>query len=220
MRLIALALAWSVGIGAAMAQTVPNEEGPPFAGLFYAVDARAMSDLPSDPLAFDEPPPVRLTGELVWWDGTACEAWTAQALPPLDVVLTDPAIADLLMPPVGEPGMFTDHRIGETFAISCAEGGVVATVVQIDDRVLVDVRPDLGRYVVIERELLYEDVVALQRTLTAAGFEPGPVDGSMGPRTRGAVAVYAQWRLSLDSHPGRGVVTSNLIDGMSFSALD
>lgn len=192
---------------------------PPFAGQFFAVDVRPITDLPTRPTGIDPPVPVRLADDLRWWDGTTCDGWSARGLPALDTVLGDPALADLLIGPVGEPGMFQDHRRGDTFAIDCQDRAV-ATVVRIDDRVLVDVHPELGQYVVIERELLYEDVVRLQRLLAEAGFDPGPADGDMGPRTRDAVARYAAWRLDDTAPPSTGVVTSNLLDGLSFSAHD
>jgi hypothetical protein len=58
-------------------------------------------------------------------------------------------------------------------------------------------------------------VLGVQRRLRALGFDPGPLDGKMGPRTRKAIVAYQRARgLSADGRP-----TGGLLDRLEVSAL-
>lgn len=53
------------------------------------------------------------------------------------------------------------------------------------------------------------DVRWLQRQLNARGYDPGPIDGRVGPRTRAAIARYqAAQGLPVTGSPGRDVAAS------------
>jgi hypothetical protein len=55
--------------------------------------------------------------------------------------------------------------------------------------------------------LARHDVAELQRLLAALGFDPGPIDGAAGPRTREAVMRYQEARgLSATGAPDRGLL--------------
>jgi len=55
-----------------------------------------------------------------------------------------------------------------------------------------------------------ELVAAAQRVLASLGFDPGPADGMMGPRTQGAIAAFQR---------GRGLPPTGLLDGPTIAAL-
>jgi peptidoglycan hydrolase-like protein with peptidoglycan-binding domain len=53
---------------------------------------------------------------------------------------------------------------------------------------------------VLPNQLAEEDIRALQRALSVLGYEPGPFDGLMGNKTRGALSAYLRDRgMTLDS---------------------
>ena len=52
--------------------------------------------------------------------------------------------------------------------------------------------------------------MSIQRSLSSLGYDPGPIDGLMGPRTHGAIAAYEKAR-GWDSS---GTVSSRLRDGL------
>jgi hypothetical protein len=52
-----------------------------------------------------------------------------------------------------------------------------------------------------------EDVATIQRSLTALGHSPGPVDGIIGPRTRAAIKSYQRSQgLTVDGFATQGLV--------------
>ena len=53
-----------------------------------------------------------------------------------------------------------------------------------------DVRDDAGRATDVQPVRAREDIRILQLRLRDAGFDPGPFDGIMGPKTRSALAQY------------------------------
>jgi S1-C subfamily serine protease len=55
-----------------------------------------------------------------------------------------------------------------------------------------------------------ELLAAVQRVLASLGFDPGPPDGMMGPRTQGAIAAFQR---------ERGLPPTGLLDGATIAAL-
>lgn len=55
-----------------------------------------------------------------------------------------------------------------------------------------------------------EALAAVQRALAALGYDPGPADGQIGPRTQGAIAAFQR---------DRGLPPSGLLDGQTLQAL-
>ncbi|HET8726394.1 MAG TPA: peptidoglycan-binding domain-containing protein [Alphaproteobacteria bacterium] len=193
----------------------------PTAGLhgdFTVVAHRPFDGPPTDPVPAPRPG-IRFGETLTWFDGRTCPEWTVEA-PEGSAVpgASDPVLSDLRIPPVGEPGMFHDHRRNQLLRFFC-RGELFAELVRADDRVLYAEDPAARRYVVLERPLPRAEIRELQRLLTMAGFDAGPADGVMGPRTREAVAAYAQWRGAVRRFE-TGVVTENLLEGVGFSATD
>src|SRR5690606_14588962 len=89
---------------------------------------------------------------LQWLDGRSCEQWAAgptraAGAPSAD----DPALSDLQIPPVGEPGMFEDHRVNYTIEITC-DGQPLARLLQVDERVLVLTAAGGAAYSIFERQ--------------------------------------------------------------------
>lgn len=54
-------------------------------------------------------------------------------------------------------------------------------------------------------------VASVQKALRAVGFDPGPVDGLVGPRTRSAVRAYQEAR----GLPQDGVITKTLLASLA-----
>lgn len=74
---------------------------------------------------------------------------------------------------------------------TCAEVGVALTYLDVVRGALVDVErlgwfPPAPPPEEIAARLDASDIAVLQARLTALGYDPGPVDGAVGPRTRGA----------------------------------
>lgn len=55
-----------------------------------------------------------------------------------------------------------------------------------------------------------ETVAAAQRALAALGYDPGPADGQIGPRTQAAIALFQR---------ERGLAETGVLDGTTLSAL-
>ncbi len=70
---------------------------------------------------------------------------------------------------------------------------------------------DPARLELSDRDL----VLAVQQALRDAGFDPGPPDGLMGPRTRAAIAAYqAEHALPVDRRPSRDLLAHLLGAGV------
>jgi peptidoglycan hydrolase-like protein with peptidoglycan-binding domain len=54
--------------------------------------------------------------------------------------------------------------------------------------------------------LTREEIVELQNKLKVAGFDPGPVDGVLGPRTGAAAQKYADARKLSDAEPSKNLL--------------
>lgn len=68
--------------------------------------------------------------------------------------------------------------------------------------------PLVGSWPVWERPLSFAERVELQRLLDARGFDPGPADGIIGPRTRHALRRYQQGEyLPPDGFPTHALLT-------------
>lgn len=56
----------------------------------------------------------------------------------------------------------------------------------------------------------------VQQALNDKGFDPGPIDGIMGPRTRSAIKSYEKQQ----NMPADGALTAKVLDGLGVQASD
>jgi peptidoglycan hydrolase-like protein with peptidoglycan-binding domain len=57
---------------------------------------------------------------------------------------------------------------------------------------------------------------SVQQALNDKGFDPGPIDGIMGPRTRSAIRSYEKQQ----NMPANGALTAKVLDGLGVQAAD
>jgi hypothetical protein len=201
--------------GPAFAQVVPPAG---LEGRYQAVAYRPYGDATAERVPSPRPE-VSFGRTLRWLDGRNCDNWTVEAPEGAPAPGTaDPVLSDVHLPPAGEPGMFPDNRRNQLLRFFC-DGALLGELVRVDERVLYAEDPAERRYVVLERPLGREAVATLQKLLNEAGFDAGPADGIMGNRTRAAIGDYARSRGAAFAFE-TGIASSNLLDGLRFSAGD
>lgn len=211
----ALLAAGLLAPAAAVASADPVHPTSGLHGEFIVVDQRAKDGgTPDDPV--EDPSSITFGETVTWYDGRSCMPWSAEATAGEPAVTSDPLLSDLWVPPVGEIGMFEDHRRGQTVEIVC-DGETFGELVIVDDRVLYV--EEANGYVILERPLEAEAARELQWSLNRAGHDAGPEDGAVGPQTRAAVADYAV-RRGAEPADRVGVVTENILEGVGFTATD
>lgn len=85
----------------------------------------------------------------------------------------------------------------------------------IDDRVVVATTSGAeDHYVILEKPLPDVEALVFERSLGAAGFDPGAVDGVIDPATRAAVAAFAEAHGAMFRFE-TGVITRNLLDALT-----
>ncbi|MEQ9814212.1 MAG: peptidoglycan-binding domain-containing protein [Azospirillaceae bacterium] len=183
---------------------------PPFGGIFVVVDARPIDGTGGGAVDFlgEE---VIFANQLEWLGERRCETWNAEQNVDLGWAREDPAMIDLFPPsaraaPDDDPIVSVEGNMW----LSC-DGSPLAALIRVDNRVLVLVDQDRGTFWLLERPVHDEDARPIQRALNEAGYDAGPVDGDLGPRTRTAIAAYLADRLELGAPPGQGVVTERLM---------
>ena len=74
---------------------------------------------------------------------------------------------------------------------------------EIDDEVMIDrVAAEKTNYEAVKRER--ERVIAIQQSLAAAGYDPGPTDGLNGTKTKAAIQAYQRfYHLRIDGVPSQ-----------------
>jgi len=205
-RLSTGACALLLAIPGAMAQSLWDT--PPFGGIFVVVDSRPIDGAGSGAADFlgEE---VIFANQLEWLGERRCETWNAEENGDLGWAREDPAMLDLF-PPAATTETEPAPPEGQTMWLSC-DGSPLAALIRVDNRVLVLVDQDRGTFWLLERPVHDEDARPIQRALNEAGYDAGPVDGDLGPRTRTAIAAYLTDRLELGAPPGQGVVTERLM---------
>jgi hypothetical protein len=142
---------------------------------------------------------------LAWLDGRFCDDWSLAALDLAPLEVFDPMLSDL------QTGA-ADGRVNLGIEVRCA-GGRFASLLKVDERVLVTPYLNGAWHVVLERPPTAAEVTALQHALAREGLDPGPADGIMRARTREALSAYAE-RLGAAYRFANGVVTESLLEAV------
>jgi hypothetical protein len=120
--------------------------------------------------------------------------------------LPDHGAARLIVPAgAGGPAFLAFRNFGVIARYNNAESYVIG-IGHLSDRVAGG-PPLRGRFPPDATGLTLEDRKALQRGLAAAGFDPGGVDGVIGPGTEAAIAGYQRSAgLTVTGRPSRGLL--------------
>lgn len=189
------------------------------AGKYEVVGVRRASDVAVTLASQDDDRLRRLVGTHTsiggsnrWYDDRLCPQSLKLAGAAGSVVnLDDPNLSDLKV----VPGP-TDARVNRSLSTDCGARPIssIAHVVQIDGRVLVERALNSTAYVIMEAPLDLATARRVEDGLARAGFDPGPVDGTIDERTRRAVALYANAKGAAFAFD-RGVITNNVLTALT-----
>lgn len=150
---------------------------------------------------------------LEWLDGTTCDAWSATVRGEPVMALDDPNLSDIQLAPDG----IEDARLNRSLTLACG-AREVASVLQVDRRVLVVRSPSGLTHLVLERVPRLAEIDTAIEGLTGLG---------LFAETAGATDMDTGWRRALAVHAAqlgaryafaRGVLTENLFAVLSDQA--
>jgi hypothetical protein len=125
---------------------------------------------------------------LNWLSGTSLFLGILTSLPPGHIHITAPiSAAAPLRTIIAEAGAKAAAEAVASTAVDTVAGWLTSGAKERDGK-----RQEVERW--IRAELLRGDTKALQAALRTAGYDPGPIDGIMGPRTLAAGRAYSDQR--------------------------
>ena len=155
---------------------------------------------------------VSVGGSNRWYDDRICpSSIRIVSAAGSTVNLDDPNLSDLRVAPGPNDG-----RVNRALSMDCGARPISSIIhlVQIDGRVVVERALNSSAYVILEAPLDAGTARRLEDGLAKAGFDPGPVDGTVDERTRRAVALYAQGKGAAFAFD-RGVITANVLAALA-----
>lgn len=203
---------------AAFAQEDERLEKSPIVGDFKVVTIRNASDvaavrLPEEIGGEEIGKIIKFTEDGIEIEGMSCDAWAVfHSLVPV-VNTEDPILSDIHVAPADSAGSKGDQRIGKTFHFVCEDESFMH-VYQVDDRVLVIPWGNSAQYLIAERELSREQIIAMQTRLRDYKFLEGDLTGFLDNKTVGAISAWSHYRLANDDGYvfKRAAITENLLD--------
>lgn len=162
---------------------------------------------------------ISFTDAGVEMKGMSCQNWEMFSSSATIVNTDDPILSDIHVEAADSPLSKGDQRIGKNYHYSC-EGESVMDVYQVDDRVLVIPWGNSSQYLIVERSLTKEQIIAIQAQLRNYKFLEGDLTGFLDNKTVGAISAWSHYRLANDDGYvfKRAVITENLLD--TFGVLE
>lgn len=224
-------LVWACAAPSTQSTTsVSTEQSPRAAlptGTFLVIDARRASTVAAPAM----PPPmtkqmpigeyVTLSADTLEMRGIRCEDWqiTRHRDTPAEL-LADPNLIDVTLGPSDSPKTSGDSRLNHYFKVSC-EGELFASLLQIDEHVLIMPWANSAVNLVLERPLKHNQALQYQRQLKSMKFYDGPVTGRLDDATLAASRRWYEYRAQLPGDqpiPARPAITQNLLDALGVLA--
>lgn len=190
------------------------------AGTFVVVDARRASDVAAPLTPGDMPigEQVKISSNGLDMAGISCDDWhinAQESKPPQ--LLNDPNLIDVTLGPADSLISSGDQRLNQYFKISC-EGEIFASILQIDERVLIMPWANSAINLVLERPLTRDQTLQYQRQLKSMKFYDGPVHGVLDEAALKASRLWYEYRARLAKEqpiPARPAITQNLLDALN-----
>ena len=200
-----------------LAQDVKLDK-PPIVGEFKVVTIRNASDvaalrMPEDIGGEAIGKVIRFTEAGIEMEGMSCQSWEMFSSSATIVNTDDPILSDIHVEATDSPLSKGEQRIGKSYHYSC-EGESVMDVYQVDDRVLVIPWGNGSQYLIVERSLTKEQIIAIQAQLREYKFLEGELTGFLDNKTVGAISAWSHYRLANDDGYvfKRAAITENLLD--------
>ncbi|GAB4353472.1 MAG: hypothetical protein Kow006_18630 [Gammaproteobacteria bacterium] len=158
---------------------------------------------------------------LTWIDGSHCRRWIAAESDTPLMLVDDANLADLQVPPVDPSSARDDRRLNITLDLKCLDAGEerIATLLMVDQRVLVTPVENSTVNAILERPLDEAEIKRLQGRLREMKFHYGGITGRLDESTLRAVATYSSYRRAVAAGRGkeadrfaRTAITENLLD--------
>lgn len=159
---------------------------------------------------------IVFTGDGLEMEGASCDDWQRAPLADMPVNAADPMLADTMVEPVGGPASSGDARTMKSWSYSC-EGEHVLSLTRVDDRVLIIPWNNGMSYLIAEKPLSDDELLAFQAQLKDMKFLNGEPSGEFDEDTRNALSFYASYRVGgPDAYAfQRAAITENLLDGLN-----
>jgi hypothetical protein len=185
-------------------------------GDFAVVDIRRAANVaggPDDPALNTKIGDTVSFGEqLSWLGGASCEDWSVDLDEEITFILQDNLLSDTQIPPVDGPSTRGDKRVNEGLWLMCA-GRPIGEIVRVDDRVVIAETASSMSYVILERPLAPNDILAFQKQLVDMKFLDEVPRDTWTQQSLHAVSSYAQYR-GADYRFARAAISENLLDGL------
>ncbi len=154
-------------------------------------------------------------GRLVWLDGRTCASWTVRETAAPVVILDDPNLSDVAIPPPDVPVPSADRRIDLSVALLCLDDGeeTFGYFLIVDPRVLVMPAPGSTVNLILERPLSAARIRRLQKRLRSMKFHSGAITGRLDAATLRSLGDYAEYR-GAGYRYARPAITANLLAGL------
>ena len=154
-------------------------------------------------------------GRLSWLGGQICKLWSVREAEFPVIMLEDPNLSDLAIPPLGSETSSGDKRVNVPVDLLCQDEGerILGSFAIIDARVLVASVLNGTVNLILERPLTEQQVKKLQVQLKDMKFYEGKITGELDEATLGSVGFYAEYRGSAYRF-FRTAITENLLDGL------
>lgn len=158
---------------------------------------------------------------LVWFDGRTCDDWKLERLSDHPLDMQDPNLSDLQQWPIRQLSGYGNRLQNKSYRIIC-DGQPFASLVKIDERVVVAPAPNGATHIIIERSPSKLEIRAMQDQLHYMGLYKRDmssedidvyISGRMTQPLRSAIAAYA-YKVGAEYAFHCGVVTENLLAGM------
>ena len=154
-------------------------------------------------------------GKLTWLGGQTCKLWSVRKSVSRVIMLEDPNLSDVVIPPVDSTTSSGDKRVNMPVDLLCQDHGerILASFVIVDARVLVTSTANSTVNLILEQPLTEKQVRKFQEQIRDMKFYDGMISGKLDAATLRGVASYAQYRGAAYRF-FRTVITENLLDGL------
>lgn len=154
-------------------------------------------------------------GQLTWLGGQTCKLWSVRKSASPAIMLEDPNLSDLAIPPVDSKTSSGDKRVNMPVKLVCQDHGerILAGFTIIDARVLVASAAGSTINLILEQPLTENQVRKLQAQIKDMKFYDGKISGKLDEATLRGVASYARYRGAAYRF-FRAAITENLLDGL------
>lgn len=195
-----------------------QEIKPSINGEFKVVTIRNASDvaalrMPEDMGGEAIGQTITFMDDGIFMEGMACDKWEVNYPEAPVINLEDPILADIHVGATDSPQSSGDQRIGISYSFIC-EGEAFMNVYQVDNWVLVIPWGNSSQYLIAERELSKDQIIAMQAQLRNYKFLEGELTGFIDNKTMGAISAWSHYRLANDDGYvfKRAAITENLLD--------